>query len=235
VDDREFADAPFAAQPADESFDSDADDLDDLDDDEDEAFEGTFPAAAASAPLVLRTSVAMGEVRKLRAALAREWRDTGSEPGDEDVLIRAVARALRGSPALSEQAGDVALLVIDRAGERLCIVEDAARRPFREAVADLADLRETGSSCGYCTCTVVNFGAHGIDEGVPPLPMGHSFALALGAMREVPVFEGDQLRRGEAATLTLAYAPEYMAVGEAAWLLGRVRDLLEAPYALLAD
>ncbi|MBI2766954.1 MAG: 2-oxo acid dehydrogenase subunit E2 [Chloroflexi bacterium] len=195
----------------------------------------TAPTSFASVPLVLRTTVALGEVRKLRAQLGREWRQSGAEPTDEDVVIRAVARALLGVGPLWLRGDDIGLLLAERDTERLCVVRGAAHRPFRDAVTELAAVRKTADDNADCACTVVNFGEHGIDEGVPPLPEGHAFALALGAVRDVPVFEGEQVRRGQVAVVTIAYSPEYLPVGEAAWLLGRVRELLEAPYALLAD
>jgi hypothetical protein len=38
-----------------------------------------------------------------------------------------------------------------------------------------------------------------------------------------------------AAALSLTYRPDMLTVGEAAAILSRTRDLVEAPYALLAD
>jgi pyruvate/2-oxoglutarate dehydrogenase complex dihydrolipoamide acyltransferase (E2) component len=55
----------------------------------------------------------------------------------------------------------------------------------------------------------------------------------MGAVRSVPEFDGEHLARARVMTLTLAYDGRLIPEAAAAHLLARVRDLVEAPYALL--
>ena len=79
---------------------------------------------------------------------------------------------------------------------------------------------------------MTSFVPFGLEEGTPPLPQGHPFALGIGASR---VVHEPEVAPMPVMTLVLAYTPELIAVGQAARLLARVRELLEAPYALFAD
>lgn len=180
--------------------------------------------ATAYPPVVLtfQAAAALGEAEKLCAQLGREWRLAEIVPTLEDVVLRAMARAVRESDLLAERGTAVGLVVVDRSTERLVVVEDAAARPFRDAVLALAEAEDPGDP-GSCAVTLLPLDAFDLEQGAPPLPAGHPLALATGA------------RRDGRAVLTLAYAPDVIPVGEAAWFLGRVRELIEAPYALLAD
>ncbi|MCC6381444.1 MAG: hypothetical protein IT304_03000 [Dehalococcoidia bacterium] len=187
-----------------------------------------FPLDEAGGPvyppvvLTFQVTAALAEADKLCAQLAREWRLAEIVPVLEDVVMRAMARAARESTVLADRGTAVGLVVVDRATERLLVVEDAAARPFRDAVAALGAAEEPGDPA-RCAVTLLALEPFGLDQGAPPLPAGHPLALATGAPRD------------GRAVLTLAFAPDVIPMGEAAWFLGRVRELVEAPYALLAD
>jgi pyruvate/2-oxoglutarate dehydrogenase complex dihydrolipoamide acyltransferase (E2) component len=86
-----------------------------------------------------------------------------------------------------------------------------------------------------CLCTLTDFGDLALDDAVAALPGGQPLAFAMGVVRDVPRFEGDRVRRVSELMLTLSYDSDAMPEGAAARLLSRVRELVEAPYALLAD
>jgi hypothetical protein len=192
------------------------------------------PAGLPAVVLTFSATVRMDEARKMREQLTREWRAHGVIPLDEDVVIRAVARAVREHDVLAGQPVDVGLVLTEREGERVAVVRGADGGAFRDAVAALAAESDSGSNETGCSFTVTSFARCGLDEGTPPLPTGHAFAVAMGAVRDVPAFEGDRVVRAPQMTLAMAYAPELITVGEAAALLARIRELVEAPYALLA-
>lgn len=193
------------------------------------SFEASEVDDAAVAPplpaavLTVRTLVDMREARKMRAQLAREWRSL--EPSDEDVILRAAGRALR--EAGHEAA--IALVVPREDGEDVTI--GAAAGGFREAVEALRAGGDPGSAT---SCTLTSFAQHGIDEGTPALGVGHPYAIAAGAVREFAVVDGDRAVPVPMLTLVVAYDPAATTAGRAAAMLGRIRELLEAPYALLA-
>ena len=181
--------------------------------------------------LTLKVSVHMAEARKMRDQLAREWRAWNVAPDDDDIVVRALARAAMEDEHLRQRGDSIGLVLTDGAEERVAVLEGASRGQFRERVESLSAARQ-GTPQGNCVATVTSFAAFGLDEGTPPLPDDHPFALSVGAIRSV--YEVGQIPV-PMVSLVLAYTPELMAVGQAARLLGRVKELLEAPYALFAD
>jgi pyruvate/2-oxoglutarate dehydrogenase complex dihydrolipoamide acyltransferase (E2) component len=188
------------------------------------------PPRPASFALSLRATVRMVEARKMRDQLARDWREHGVAPENEDIVLRAYARAVLEQRRLRQRGGDGGLVIAQGDVEFVAVLPDAAHGPLRKRVQQLAEARHDQEPRD-CAFTLTSFGPFGLDEGTPPIPAGHPFALAMGATRATFEPEGPV----PTMVLTLAYTPELMSVGEAALLLARVRELLEAPYALLAD
>lgn len=182
---------------------------------------------AAIGAQYVRVRADLREVHKMRAQLAREWKPV--EPRDEDVVVRAVARVL----AEADLSDSIALIVPERDGMRSSVVAEASSTPFRTAVEALAAGWEAPFEDDHAF-DVVSFGEWGIDEGAPELRDGRPLALSVGAVRAWAIVEGDQVVPAPVVTLTLAYDGWTVTAGQAAWFLARVRELLEAPYALLA-
>jgi hypothetical protein len=202
---------------------------------EDEAFAEPALASVATpavysrpAPVTLHVSVAMPEVEKLVAQLRREWRAAGLEPTVEDVVLRAAGRAA-GEAGMFEPP--IAGLVAAWEGvETFAFLEGAGHGPFREHVAALAAARG-GGAYPVTACILTSLASFGVDGGATPLEEEHAFGLTLGA--SAPRASGGEAV--PAAALSLTYRPDMLTVGEAAAILSRTRDLVEAPYALLAD
>lgn len=190
---------------------------------------------APGPPLFLRTAVEFGEAIKMRDQLTREWLGSNIRPLNEDIVLRAIARALHESAAFRRRTDVVGLRPLAGATRTVHLLADAATRPFRDAVASLAALRETAGADMPCVCTLTSFADFDLDEAVPALPNGQPLAFAIGSVQDVARYRGAELYRATVLTLTLAYDSDAMPDGAAARLLARVRELVEAPYALLAD
>ena len=186
------------------------------------------PAAWPSPSLTLRASVSLVECTKLRAQLAIEWRSMGLVPTVDDVVLRAAARAFRevwGSEAR------VGLRRIDGGSEQIALAPDADAPSFRDAVAGLAGSpREDGGA----DLVVTSFLGTGVGQADPRLDSGY-FALTIGAEQNSVALGQFGAVDNPVMTLSLAYAPDSVPDNVAAALLSRVRELVEAPYALLAD
>jgi pyruvate/2-oxoglutarate dehydrogenase complex dihydrolipoamide acyltransferase (E2) component len=185
-----------------------------------------------AAPLVVRGSVRLTELRKMCEQLSREWRDSGIVPRNEDLVLRAAARAALGNPAVAGIGDDAALVTPAPGEDHVAVLRGAGRGALREQVSRLTAAANRDEQPAFAF-TVSTFADFGIDEAVPVLPDGHVFAFAMGATRP-----GNAMEDGIPApvmTLTLAYSPDRMSQGDAAALFARVRELIEAPYALLAD
>jgi pyruvate/2-oxoglutarate dehydrogenase complex dihydrolipoamide acyltransferase (E2) component len=110
-------------------------------------------------------------------------------------------------------------------------VSRAATRPFHEAVADRALQIDSPAEPGP---EVVSFSNLGIHDGDVRLDAGQRAALAFGAPLSISIREGTRTVTAPFVTLTLAVDGDAINEHAAATLLARVRELLEAPYALLA-
>jgi len=183
--------------------------------------------------LFIRVTVDLSETCKMRGQLAREWKAAGVAPSTDDIVLRAVARSLRELPAF-DATRNLALRAFTPEAETFRVLARAAERPFREAVAALADPPDPETEPGY-DCVVTSFAALGIEDATPRLEPGRPFALAVGAEHEVVAIVGDRAVARIAASIVLAYDATIVDDGTAARLLARVRGLIEAPYALLAD
>jgi pyruvate/2-oxoglutarate dehydrogenase complex dihydrolipoamide acyltransferase (E2) component len=192
-------------------------------------------ASTSGAPLFIRVAIDVSEATKMREQLTREWWGSNIRPTDQDVVLRAIARALHESAAFRRRTDVVGLRPLAGSSRTVHLLADAATRPFRDAVASLAALRATPGADMGCLCTLTDFGEFELDDAVPALPAGQPLAFAMGVVRDAVRFDGETVRRASQIVLTLSYDPDAMPEGAAARLLARVRELVEAPYALLAD
>ncbi|MGD9933531.1 MAG: hypothetical protein AB7T37_07405 [Dehalococcoidia bacterium] len=189
------------------------------------------PIYIAPPPLILRGTIRMTEARKLCDQLGREWRDAPARPENEDLVLRAIARAAAERELSPPDGGNAGLVIPLAGGDRIAILSGAARGSFKEQVARL-DQSPREASYADCALTLVSFRHFGIEEATPLLPDGHSVAFATGALRP-GAMEGDV--PVPVMVLTMAYNPDALSMGDAALLFARVGELIEAPYALLAD
>ena len=206
------------------------------------AEEPTPPSPAQEAPptadvgkrrpetLKLRVQVNFSEVRKLCEQLAREWRAEGLKPADEDVVVRAFARAMDGAGLLGPEKR-VTLRRVTAFGEIRVPLANAGLRPFHEAVAERS---RPAATVGWAGPEIVSFSQIGIHDGDVRLAEGVRAALAFGAPVSLSVREGARSTMAPHVTITLAVDAEVLGENAAGMLLARIRELLEAPYALLA-
>lgn len=116
------------------------------------------------------------------------------------------------------------------------VVRDAQTRPLHDLAGEMARLAE-GARAGTLspremsgsTFTVSNFGALGIDDGVPIVNPPEAGILGVGAIRRRPHVVGDEIEVRSTATLTLVFDHRVADGAEAGRLLGGLRELIEAP------
>lgn len=188
----------------------------------------TESEAVVARYLTFRTTVSLVEAAKLCEQLAYEWRAGGPVPMLEDVVTWAAARALREA---LDTVATIGLRRIDGGSERLSLAPAAVGNSFRRFVAELADAARGDAGADF---VITSFLATAVEQADPRLATGF-FALTIGAGRMVVVLEQNVPVHRRTTTLSLAYAPESVPDGVAAALLSRIRELIEAPYALLAD
>jgi 2-oxoisovalerate dehydrogenase E2 component (dihydrolipoyl transacylase) len=176
------------------------------------------------------------------------------------VMCWLLARALRTAPALNATfvdaedtasgAAEIHLhpsvhLGIGTATDRGLVVpvaRDADRRSWYDLASDIARLA-AGARDGTLaptelvgsTFTVSNFGALGLDDGIPVINHPEAAILGIGAIRLRPhVIDGAVVAR-PTAWLTLAFDHRVADGADAGRLLTAVRELFEAPELALLD
>jgi pyruvate dehydrogenase E2 component (dihydrolipoamide acetyltransferase) len=159
-----------------------------------------------------------------------------------------IVRALREHPTLNATFDDAAKeirrhaavhLGIGTATDRgllVTVVRDAHTLGVAALSTEMRRLSEaarggsiTPAELVGSTFTVSNFGALGLDDGVPVINHPEAAIIGIGAVRERPHVVDGQLVVRHTANVTLAFDHRVADGGEAAVLLTTVRDLIEAP------
>ena len=159
-----------------------------------------------SAQLTITTEADVTAATDLRARLTREFEFTYT-----DLLIHAIARALRHHPRMNSRFSEDAIALLPEVhvgmavaldeGLIVPVVRDAGRKSLREIAASTRDLGErarTGKlkieDVSGGTFTLTNLGTWGIDAFTPILNTGETGILGVGRIIEKPA-----IHRGEIA------------------------------------
>jgi pyruvate dehydrogenase E2 component (dihydrolipoamide acetyltransferase) len=134
------------------------------------------------------------------------------------------------------------LAVATERGLVVPVITDAQKRTLRELsgiVDDLVVRARAGSlapsQLGGSTFTVSNFGALGLDEGVPVINHPEAAILGMGALKpRAVVIDGAVVAR-PTMTLTVAFDHRIIDGAQAAAFLTDLRGLIEAPEIALLD
>jgi pyruvate dehydrogenase E2 component (dihydrolipoamide acetyltransferase) len=85
------------------------------------------------------------------------------------------------------------------------------------------------------TFTVSNFGALGLDDGVPVINYPEAAILGMGSLKPRPVVVDGEVVARPTMSLTCAFDHRIVDGAQAAAFLGQLRDLIEAPELALLD
>jgi pyruvate dehydrogenase E2 component (dihydrolipoamide acetyltransferase) len=203
------------------------------------------------AQLTMAMEVGMDEAVKLRTALVEEWAPEGIRPGYTDLIIKAVAKALRRHPRLNATINDrgiellsevhVGLAVALDDGLVVPVIRNADTLVLRDIAAEssrLATAAREGKlgldEMAGGTFSVTALGMAGIDFFTPVINPPNVAILGVGRIHDAVGWEGDRPTRCQQMTLSLTVDHRAVDGAPAAAFLALVRDLLEAPYRLLA-
>ncbi|WP_046315063.1 dihydrolipoamide acetyltransferase family protein [Mycobacterium sp. UM_Kg1] len=122
------------------------------------------------------------------------------------------------------------------------VIFDAHRKTTRELAAEVARLI-AGARAGTlrpaelqgATFTVSNFGALGLDDGVPVINYPEAAVVGIGAVKPRPVAVGDSVAVRPQLSVTCAFDHRIADGAQAAQLLCALRDLIEQPEIALLD
>ncbi len=202
------------------------------------------------AQLTMAMEVDMSDCVKLRAQLVDEWGGESIRPTYTDLVIKAVAKALRQHPLLnSTLAADgialhpnvhVGMAVAVEEGLVVPVIRDADAVPLKDLARESARLAAAARSGGLTmdemsggTFSVTALGMAGIDFFTPVINPPNVAILGVGRIHDAVAWEGDRPVRVQQMTLSLTIDHRVVDGAPGAAFLGLVRNLLEAPYRLL--
>jgi pyruvate dehydrogenase E2 component (dihydrolipoamide acetyltransferase) len=203
-----------------------------------------------SAQLTMDMDVVMDDAVRLREQIMKEWEPEGIRPTYTDIVVRAVAKALRAHPLMNSVFGEseitllaevhigIAVAVAD--GLIVPVLRDAADKSLKEIAVESATLarRTREGKLGLDdmsggTFTVTALGMFGVDSFTPILNAPQSGILGVNRIRDDVAWEGERPVKQKRMRLSLTWDHRALDGAPAAQFLGTVRDILEAPYRLL--
>jgi pyruvate dehydrogenase E2 component (dihydrolipoamide acetyltransferase) len=197
------------------------------------------------AQLTLQIEVDATELVKLRSQLKADFDLTYT-----DLMVKAVARALRQHPLLnSTLIGDeihllesihIGVAVALEEGLIVPILRDADKRTVQEIAQEARRLaqgaREGSLSVDEVTgssFTITNLGAYGVDGFTPIINSPEVAILGVGRIVEKPVIYQGEIARRSLTVLSLTIDHRVVDGAPAAEFLKTIKELLENPYRLL--
>src|SRR5690242_288108 len=191
----------------------------------------------------------------LAVSLRQQLKD--SVPGAEkvtmtDFLVRACALALRKFPEVNSSWVDgrfqrkrginIGLAVAPSQGMGLLVpvVHDADLKDLiqisiesRQVIERARSGRPAEGDLSGATFSISNLGMFGVDEFTAIINPPEAAILAVGAIKDVPVVEGGNIRPGKVMRMTLSVDHRVFYGATAAQFMAEVRRLIESPVTLL--
>jgi pyruvate dehydrogenase E2 component (dihydrolipoamide acetyltransferase) len=186
------------------------------------------------------------------AALRDELRETADDeaPTLNDLIVKAVALALREFPSLNASFGDSGVLRFPRINVGIVVATDDAlvvptlfnadrlslaeiARLTREIVARVRERTVSAAELSGGTFTISNLGMFGIRTFQAVIYPPQVAILAVGEINRRPVVQPDGIIARERMDITLSCDHRVVYGADGARFLARLRELLENPLPLI--
>ncbi len=204
----------------------------------------------AAPHFALQRDIDASELIAVRRQLATARPDLPT-PTVTDLIVRALALAAAERPDALARWDDDAFVIpdgvhiglavaVDR-GLLVPVIRDAQDKSVaaiaaeaRDLVARCRDGSITAAELEGSTITISNLGMFGIDRFTAVINPPEAAILAVGAARPQPVVRDGQVVIRDMVTFTLSVDHRSLYGADAATFLGRVAQLVEMPYSLIA-
>ncbi|MGE0543319.1 MAG: 2-oxo acid dehydrogenase subunit E2 [Dehalococcoidia bacterium] len=204
------------------------------------------------AQLTINTEADATELVKLRHQLVEEWQNDGVRPSYTDLVIKAVAHALRAHPRVNASLDGDVIRLHDRIhigmavaldeGLLVPVLHDADRLPLKRVVREtsaLAERARTGTlsydDIAGGTFSVTSLGMYEVDTFTPIINPPQVAILGVGRVRDSVRLSGQEVVAGRVIALSLTIDHRVLDGAPAAEFLRRIKHLLERPYLLFMD
>jgi len=194
----------------------------------------------------LTTEIAMEEAEQIRAKLKEGRRDHPHVPSMTDLLVKAAALALARHPEINVSYGDTAIRrhpTIDIGiavglddGLLSPVLRNCGAKTLEEITIEVRTLLERARSRKLqpqeytgATFSISNLGMFDVDNFIAILMPPEAAALAVGAIRDVPIVEGTQVKAGRRMKVTLSCDHRVLDGMQGAKFLREFKRVLEHP------
>lgn len=197
--------------------------------------------------IYLTSAVDVTELLAFRARINESLADTGAgKVSVNDLLVKAVATALRANPAVNVSfAGDtlrrhhgihLGVAVATPAGLLVPVIRDADRKPVSTIAAETRDkaerardrkLRAEEMTGG--TFTISNLGMYGIEHFTAVINPPEAAILAIGAATDELRLDGDEVVSRKIMRVTMSADHRAIDGAVAAQFLAQLKELIEHP------
>lgn len=197
----------------------------------------------------LTTDIAMEAAEQLRAQLKQNRRDHPHVPSMTDLLVKAAALALTRHPEINVSYGgetihqhrsiDIGIAVGLDDGLMTPVLRDCGAKTLEEITIEGRALLERTRSRKLqpheytgATFSISNLGMFDVDSFIAVLMPPEAAALAVGAIRDVPVVEGATVKAGRRMKVTLSCDHRALDGMQGAKFLREFKRILEHPQEL---
>lgn len=199
----------------------------------------------------LTSEIAMDEVEQWRLRLKQSRRDDGPAPGMTDCIIKAAALALKRHPEINvsfvgeairpHPSIDIGLAVAVEDGLLTPVLRDCGGKTLEAIAAESRRLIEkarekklTPPEYTGATFSISNLGMHDVESFIAVLMPPEAAALAVGAIRDVPIVRQGTVAAGRRMKVTLSCDHRALDGVQGAKFLREFKRILEHPSELTA-
>ncbi|WOX07040.1 dihydrolipoamide acetyltransferase family protein [Microbulbifer pacificus] len=190
------------------------------------------------------------ETVKLRSALIEEWQEENIRPGYTDLIIKAVAKALRKYPLMNGRyseneivmngAVNIGVAVALEDGLVVPVVHNADKLSIREISLEVSRLAEaartgtlTAADMADGTFTVSTLGVYGVQSFTPIINEPQVGILGVNRMYDGMEWDGNTPVKKKKMNLSLTWDHRVLDGVPAAQFLSETCKLLQSPHRLL--
>ena len=178
------------------------------------------------------------------------FKSSGKKVSYNDLVIRAVCKALMDFPEMNSEWTDKGILQKDYVNMGVAVATDSGLLvpvirnahlknigQITKETGDLAERAKNGQlSMDECTggsFTISNMGMYKIDAFTAILNPPETGILAVGGIKKTPIVVDDRIEIRSVMYITLTYDHRVIDGAPAARFTARIRDYLESPYLML--
>ncbi|HAK51940.1 MAG TPA: dihydrolipoamide acetyltransferase [Gammaproteobacteria bacterium] len=209
-----------------------------------------YSSVQGSAQLTMDMEAPMDDTVRLRESLIEEWQNEQIRPTYTDLVVKAVAKALKSHPQMNSQFGETEITLLTDINVGIAVaVEDGLVVPVVRNAADLsvkeiaiessrlASLARDGAlgldDYAGGTFTVSALGMYGVDSFTPIINEPQAGILGVNRIYDGVEWEDDRPVKSKKMNLSLTWDHRVLDGAPAAEFLKEVCILLANPFRLL--